>query len=385
MRSVFAEPAPHPIAGILAWRAAPLVDSVAVAAAAWGGSILLTALHFQRITLYAIPANVLISPFVFASLFASTLSAVFSLARLAPLAGAINACNGCFAWLAGWLASFFAGLPGSQVMLPAPAAWFAQSDPAPRVFALEIPRGGAANVVMLPGGEAWLIDAGSVPAYRPVVESALHGVGVSRLGGLVVTHGDSYHAGGAAEAVEAFRPREVWIAPEAVDRYALHRHRFAVAGSEIDPAITVLFPPPGERPGRAVADDSAAVIRLDLNGWRLLLMADAGFEAEKWLLANSDPAALRCDVLIKGRHADDFSGLPEFLLAAAPAVIVATHAPFPPGEAIPSEWRMEVERAGITLFDQSETGGVAIECGDPLVIRATVGGMERRIDRQREP
>lgn len=90
-------------------------------------------------------------------------------------------------------------------------------------------------------------------------------------------------------------------------------------------------------------------------------MNDAGFATEKWLLDNI-PNEISSDVIVKGRHASDYSGLPEFLTTVEPLVVVSTNASFPPDEKIPDEWMKILSDKNITLFDQSKTGAVDIQC-----------------------
>src|SRR4029453_16727578 len=85
-------------------------------------------------------------------------------------------------------------------------------------------------------------------------------------------------------------------------------------------AVRILYPVPGM--ARATSDDKALVIRVECEGLRLLLMSDSGFPTETWLLENEPD--LRADVLIKGHHAKDISGTPEFLSRVAPQVAIVS-------------------------------------------------------------
>src|SRR5436190_17309070 len=87
-------------------------------------------------------------------------------------------------------------------------------------------------------------------------------------------------------------------------------------------------------------------------------MNDAGFLTQQAHLSSS--ADLHADILIKGRHGSDFSGLPEFINAVRPQAVIFTNDTFPVSESVPAEWKQRVEGKGITLFDQQRTGAVII-------------------------
>jgi competence protein ComEC len=87
-------------------------------------------------------------------------------------------------------------------------------------------------------------------------------------------------------------------------------------------------------------------------------MSDSGAAAERVLLRNYPD--LRADILIKGQHYSGDSGSPEFLERVRPQAIVATSRDFPESERLKPEWVEEVQRRGIKLFRQDETGAVQL-------------------------
>jgi competence protein ComEC len=196
--------------------------------------------------------------------------------------------------------------------------------------------------------------------------------GVNRLEGLILTHGDSAHLGGAGNILGDFRPRHL-IDTAASDRSAFHRKflqllaaerrapRFCQTGDEVKLSryvtARILFPPANFQATRA--DDQALVLQLIVSGQpRLLLMSDSGETTEQFLLQNYPD--LRCEILIKGQHHSGVSGTVAFLERVRPRALVATSRDFPESERLKPEWIEDVRMRGIKLFRQDETGAVQI-------------------------
>ena len=226
--------------------------------------------------------------------------------------------------------------------------------------------GAGAAVHLRTGGADWLFDAGSARDYERFLRDYLHSRGIDRLDGLVLSHGDSLHIGGASAVEDEFRPRRV-IDNGAPDRSSVHRASslgwesgklrkqwFCLCVGR-DVMARILYPAPGSE-ARA-ADDHALVVQLIIAGkHRVLLVSDSGQETEKALLLR--PYELRSDILIKGQHYSGESGSAEFLDAVHPQLIVATSVDFPARERIPDDWAKMVRERGIRLFRQDETGAV---------------------------
>ena len=144
----------------------------------------------------------------------------------------------------------------------------------------------------------------------------------------------------------------------------------------------MLFPQQEKLPGPR-ADDNGLVLRLHCSGWRVLFMGDAGFETEKWLLKHL-PDRLASDVIIKGQHGSDVSGLEEFLLAVRPQAIVASNRSFPATQQISSAWREMLQKHQITLFDQQQSGAVEILAGPTsLKMKAYVNGQSLTLSKRK--
>jgi competence protein ComEC len=197
---------------------------------------------------------------------------------------------------------------------------------------------------------------------------------MNRLDGLLLTHGDSQHLGGAATLLEDFRP--ALVADSALkDRSssrkavqaALARRgmpkRIVQRGDEVPLGrglkMTVLYPPAGL--ARATSDDKALVVRIECAGARALLMADSGFVTEQWLLRQEED--LHAEILVKGEHARDVSGSVDFLMRVQPLVLVASAPALGKNADDREAWAREVRARGIELFLQEEAGEVRVEIG----------------------
>ena len=168
---------------------------------------------------------------------------------------------------------------------------------------------------------------------------------MNQLEGVLLSHPDAYHSGAAAEVERLFHP-------------AQEPSLRAGDELELEPGVRLrcLFPPPGWRADNA--DDRCAVFLLACRHTRVLLMNDAGFIAEKALLESGED--LRADILIKGLHGSDYSGLPEFINAVRPQAVVFTNTDFPITESVSPDWKQMLVNKGVRLFDQSKTGAVII-------------------------
>ena len=340
--------------------------AVGVTLSAWLGSLLFTAGYFHLFSPSALFANVLAVPLAFAVL-------VLGIATLltAPLwkLGAVL-CNN-----ANWFCAK-ALLAVLKVCALIPGGWLYVETPrlAPRsdceITVLDLADGGAAHVRA--GGRDWLLDCGSDVAYEHTVLPYLRTRGVNRLDGLLLTHGDVKHLGGAVTLLDDFHPRVIVdsvLRDKSSTRKALHAE-LARRGLgkglyergdllRLDPKTTVrvLYPPAGL--ARATADDKALVVQLASAGTRVLFLSDSGFATEQWLLENEPD--LRSDIVIKGQHAKDLSGTLDFLARVQPHTVICSALGYgQPPEPLDA-WEQSVAARGITIFRQDRAGAVHLE------------------------
>jgi competence protein ComEC len=119
----------------------------------------------------------------------------------------------------------------------------------------------------------------------------------------------------------------------------------------------ILFPPSNF--SSTIADDQAYVVHLLVAPTtRILFMSDSGIKTEQALLAAR--LNLQSDIVIKGQHHSGESGSGAFLDAVQPRLIIATSRDFPGYERISDTWREDLQKRGIRLFRQDETGAVIL-------------------------
>jgi len=351
-----------------------LASTLGVSSAAWLGSLPLTIAVFHLLPLLAIPANMLSVPLAFAILAVSMLALVTGAVSLWLAAVFNNASWGLATLLIG-VVEGTAALPGSYLQFP--PGWM---QPAAQLTVFDLGNGGAQLVRTRE--QAWLLDTGSENDFRRIIEPSLRAAGVTRLDALLVTHGDADHLGGAVLALETARPWRV-IDSALRDRSRTRKNfHTALASSgrgksfgmpgDVDhigrnTAVRVLHPPPGETARQA--DDQCIVARVDLEGFRVLLMSDSGATTEDALVQRYGDE-LRSDVVAIGRHDADLAATEPFLRAVRPAVIVLNRAdPFREGSDEPA-LRARLAATGAEIFDQEQCGAV--------ILTATRHGLEIR-------
>ena len=346
------------------WQA--VARGLSVSLAAWIGSTPLILPYFHLITPVSLLANLVVVPIAFLVLAIGLMSLL--VAAFAPaLTIILNNANWSLARVILGAVQLLAGAPAGHFYLERPH-WSdgAHTD----VTALDLNEG--ASVHVRTAGTHWLFDPGGEKDFKRILRGYLRSRGVNRLDGLLLTHGDATHIGGADAVMGAFRPRQVIDSPSP-DRSIVHRklvlqcaersipRKLVGAGDEfrLSPDVTarILFPHPDSR--ARVADDQALVVQLVLPGsTRVLLMSDSGETTERALLAGHPD--LRSDLVIKGQHHSGVSGSPEFFDAVRPQAIIASARESAENQRIKEDWEEMVKARGIKLLRQDKTGAVSV-------------------------
>ena len=343
-----------------------LCGGASVSLAAWAGSLPFILWYFHLVTPISLFANLVVVPIAFLVLAVALLS-LLSTPLLPWLAVIFNNANWALATLVIGIVHLFAQIPGGHFYVEHPH-W-----PEKLVADMTVLDVGAGAAVHLQTeGENWLFDCGNDRSYQRVVREYLHWAGVNSLSGLLLTHGDALHLGGTAQLLDDF-PRVRLLDNPTPDRSTIHRRlqrlfhergikTAALVGGDsfrLSRNVTaqVLFPPRSF--SSPIADDQAYVIRVLVGpAASILFMSDSGTNTEQALLANH--LDLRSDIVIKGQHHSGQSGSEAFLSAVRPRLIIASSRDFPNHERISDAWVEELQKRGIKLFRQDETGAVTL-------------------------
>jgi competence protein ComEC len=199
---------------------------------------------------------------------------------------------------------------------------------------------GDAAFLRLPSGDTMVVDAGGLSADASfdvgdrVVAPVLRHAGLVRLDTLVVTHGDSDHAGGADAVAREFRPRELWegvpvprlelLRTLRADAEAAGARWTAVRAGERrrfgEVEIAVWHPPPPDWERQKVRNDDSVVLDVRWRDLSIVLAGDIGLPVERELAGGIPSAPLR--IVKVPHHGSLTSSTPEFVRALAPRVAV---------------------------------------------------------------
>ena len=218
---------------------------------------------------------------------------------------------------AAWMAPMFMVLP------PAPAPGEAWID------VLDVGNG-LASVVRTAGhalvydtGPTWNADADS---GNRIVVPFLRGEGVNRLDGIVVSHADDDHSGGAASIAYSREPQ--WLLSPLEPGHPLHGAFPSSARCQAgarwrwDGVDFAVLHPDREiyaETGKRKENDRGCVLRVSTRAFSMLLAADVEARAEGEMLAR-DGAMLRSDVLLIPHHGSKTSSTAHFIDAVAPSI-----------------------------------------------------------------
>ena len=337
------------------------------------------AIYFHRITVFALPVNLLILPLL--SILLPVALLMLALLVIWPAAAVVPAAATALLLHAGVdMVHLFGGFSLGDLRMPGPLAWqmgafcallaaavaLAAGKRAERraawvalllaAVAVVIPRPlehphdallvealdvgqGDSILVITPDGKTLLVDAGGIGGGyasadvlhafgEDVVSAALWARGIRRLDAVALTHAHSDHMGGMPAVLENFRPRVLWVGSNpAVPAYEqlldeaarLHiAQRTLRAGDALtlgDAAVQVFAPASGYQPGSAPANNDSLVLRVAVGRSSVLLEGDAEAGVEHAMLGET---GLQSTLLKVGHHGSKTSTTPEFLAAVSP-------------------------------------------------------------------
>ncbi len=354
--------------------------------------VLPMAVYFHRITVAALPANLLGLPLL---AFLLPLALVtFLLGCIHPaLALPTGALTALMLHAISWLIHLFGNFSASGLRTPDPPLWSLFSFAAAWVAALWMVRKSApwksialvavfagsllvlwpaaltfhkgdlevtaidvgqgdSLLIVTPDGKTLLVDAGG-PIGGPRSNDSQFDVGedvvsqylwwrhIRRLDAVALTHAHSDHMGGMPAVLKNFHPRALWVGnnpmiPEYQALLALaHRQKIPVrrmaAGERFEFGgvhVRILAPASDYQPGPRASNDDSLVMRVRFQNTAALLEGDAEASVEKQMLA-TEP--LSAGLLKVGHHGSSTSTTPQFLAAVHPgyaAISAGRHNPF---------------------------------------------------------
>lgn len=377
----------HPLTGgIIAWRAFPFsvrfllrtAELLTVSVAIEVFMMLPMVTYFHRITVFALPVNVLIVPFL-GVLLPCALFTFVTLLAAPSLAFIPGAATATLLHLTTRVITTFAALRAGNMRVPMPSeatiiVWMVliaaaiclirsrRSGCASSIAALALaavvlvlPRPiqrhpgeleitaidvgqGDSLLVVTPDGKTLLVDAGGLVNESPdsnfnmgedVVSPVLWSRGIRRLDAVALTHAHEDHIGGMPAIFANFRPRQLWVGPDPdvpVYENLLHsaardgtRVHHYVAGDDFTfggISVRVLAPTPEYHPGKMPSNNDSLVLQLRYGKTSALLEGDAQTPSEKLMVAKGH---LHSDFLKVGHHGSITSTTPAFLAAVSPS------------------------------------------------------------------
>jgi competence protein ComEC len=255
------------------------------------------------------------------------------------------------------------GVPARALgaLLLLPLCWPRTTLPADGAFrATVIDVGQGLSVLVRTRDHALLFDTGArYPSGFDLGEAAvaptLHALGIAHLDGLIISHGDNDHSGGAVSVLAAFPGTPVWGGEPARGPVTMGQCRAGQGWQWDGVGFRMLRPP---LPVIAKGNDAGCVLLVSGSGGRLLLPADTSSKVEPDITRAVPPGPPL--VLIVPHHGSKTSSSIDYLAALHPLLAIAStgylngyHHPAPTIVA-------RYAALGIPLLNTPDTGAVRL-------------------------
>jgi competence protein ComEC len=255
------------------------------------------------------------------------------------------------------------GVPARALgaLLLLPLCWPRASLPSAGAFrATVVDVGQGLSVLVRTRGHALLFDTGArypsgFDLGAAAVVPSLHGLGVTHLDRLIISHGDNDHAGGAASVLAAYPGTPVWGGEPARGPVPMRQCHAGQHWQWDGVAFRMLRPP---APVAIDGNDAGCVLLVSGKDGRLLLPADTSSKVEPDIARAVPPGPPL--VLVVPHHGSKTSSSRAYLEALAPRFAIAStgylngyHHPAPVVAA-------RYAKLGIPLLNTPATGAVRI-------------------------
>jgi competence protein ComEC len=375
----------------LGWRIFPLllrfalrcIELVTVSCIVELAMMLPMAMYFHRITVFALPVNLLILPLLTVLLPAALLM-LLALIAFPAVAVVPAIAVSVLLHLSVVLVDLFGSIALGDFRIPAPVPWqvllfcamlaaaiaLARGGPWSRraawaalalaAFAAIAPRSidhphdamlveaidvgqGDSLLLITPDGKTLLVDGGGLPGGphrvtqnfdigEEVVSPALWARGIRHLDAVALSHAHSDHMGGLPSVLRNFHPTEIWVGNNPhVPTYdallneanQLHAQVRSLRAQDTltlgATSVNVLAPFSNYVPGPEPANNDSLVLHIAYGASSVLLEGDAEAPVERAMLSEQ---GLQSTLLKVGHHGSISSTQPEFLARVAPQCAV---------------------------------------------------------------
>ena len=191
-----------------------------------------------------------------------------------------------------------------------------------RLDAVMLDVGQGQAVVLRTAGHVLLYDAGprmgTSDAMEWVIEPYLRHQGIGRLDGVVISHADTDHSGGAARLRQVM-PVDDWLSGGTPPFPGTRPCQAGTEWTWDGVRFEIVHPGPVYS---AVDNEDSCVLRVVAPGGRILLTGDIGRQTETDLLTHADN--LRAEILVLAHHGSAGSSSAPFLAAVAPQWALAS-------------------------------------------------------------
>jgi len=238
------------------------------------------------------------------------------------------------------------------------ASWLEPMTADPTIQVLDVGQGQC--ILLQSEGAAFLVDCGgdSDTQSADMAAAALLSQGITKLDGLILTHLDTDHTGGAEKLLTRMDvaslilpPGSEAFAPDAdPERYVVSRELILEWGN----TVLTVFPP--DFPGNG--NENSLCILFDTEKCDILITGDRSGFGERLLLRMHDIPDV--DVLVAGHHGAKDSTCEELLRAVAPEIVcISAGKDNSYGHPAP-ELLHRLQNRGCTVYRTDQTGTITI-------------------------